>query len=50
VALKLPAAVGVNIVPQLDAAAKANKADPKLYKAYALVTAVIRNEVVAFLK
>lgn len=50
VASKLPAAVGVNIVPQLDASAIANNADPKLYKAYALVTVVARNEIVAFLK
>jgi hypothetical protein len=50
VASKLPAAVGVNIVPQLDASANANNADPKLYKAYALVTVVARNEIVAFLR
>lgn len=50
VASKLPAAAGVNIVPQLDASANANNADPKLYKAYALVTVVSRNEIVAFLK
>ncbi len=50
VASKLPAAAGGNIVPQLDAAALANSADPKLYKAYALVAVVPRSEITAFLK
>jgi hypothetical protein len=50
VASKLPAAAGINIVPQLDASAKANGADPKLYKAYALVAVVPQSEIKAFLK
>jgi hypothetical protein len=50
VASKLPAAAGGNIVPPLDAAAKANSADLKLYKAYALVAVVPRSEITAFLK
>lgn len=49
VASKLPAAAGSNIVPQLDASAKANNADPKLYKAYALVAVVPQSEIKAFL-
>jgi hypothetical protein len=49
-ALKLPPSTSANIVEQLEAAARANNADLKLYKAYALVTAVSRSEVLAFLK
>lgn len=49
VALKIPATGGANIVQQLDSAAQANSADPKLYKAYALVAGVSRSEVLAFL-
>ncbi len=50
VALKLPPKAGPNIVPELDAAAHANSADPKFYKAYAVVIAVPKSEVLAFIK
>jgi len=50
IALKILPGRGVNIVEQLDSAASANSADPQLYKAYALVEAVSRSEVIAFLK
>jgi|SRR5579859_1393055 len=38
-----------NIVATLDATAATNKADPRLYKAYAIVTAVPRDVVESFL-
>lgn len=48
VVLKL-AAGSTNIVQQLDTMAMTNNADPRLYKAYAIVTAVSRSEVASFL-
>jgi hypothetical protein len=50
VMIKLAPSSGANIVSQLDTAAKASNADPKLYMAYALVVAVSQSEILAFLK
>jgi hypothetical protein len=41
---------GPNIVQTLDNTAKANHANPRLIKGYAVATVVSRNQVVAFLK
>ncbi len=50
VALKLPPGTRPNTVPELDTAARANSADPKFYKANAVVIAVSKSEVLAFIK
>lgn len=44
------ASPGTNIIRDLDARAIANNADQRLYKAYAVVTAVSRSKVEAFLR
>jgi hypothetical protein len=49
IAAKLPPTSIGGIVAKLDADAKANNADAKLYKAYALVVVISRNEIVGFL-
>jgi hypothetical protein len=46
----IPASSGTNIIDDLDQRAAANRADPRLYKAYAVVTAVSRSKVEAFLR
>ena len=48
IAAKLPPTSAVGIVAKLDADAKANNADARLYKAYALVVVISRNEIVGF--
>jgi len=48
-AAKMPLADGTSIVAKLEAEAYANNANPRLYKAYALVTAVDRSEILGFL-
>lgn len=49
IATKLPIGDGSSIVTKLEAEAKANSANSKLYKAYALVAAVNRSEILGFL-
>jgi hypothetical protein len=48
-AIKLTSGAGTGVVPQLDATAAANNADPMLYKAYAIAYAVSPSVVRAFL-
>jgi hypothetical protein len=48
-AIKLTTSSVTSIVPQLDAAAAANNADPMLYKAYAIASALSPSVVRAFL-